>query len=553
MISGHYKSMNNMQSLSQSIRHLRLNHGIYLIIILFAVETAIPQEQIRQNGSLNIIMYNVDIEINDSTNFIKGSAGVKLLLLQDIDEIAIDLATKGSDGKGMVVDSVLKKGVPVEYRHEDNSLFFSAGENRTGDTLKYLIFYHGEPGDGLIISKNMYGDRTFFADNWPDRAHNWFPCADHPSDRALVDFTITAPSHYQVIATGLLQKRVNLPGKKTTHHWSSAVPVPTKVMVFAAAEFAVEFNGEINGIPYSNWVYPGNMEEGFGFFSVTPEVLDFFTNMIGPYPFEKMANVQSTTRYGGMENAGNIFYNEHTVANVKECRLTVVHEMAHQWFGNSVTETDWPHLWLSEGIATWLTDRYVEHNYGRQELNARLIKHRERIIEYTRTRLVPVVDFHPEKYTDLLNPNSYEKGSWILHMLRRKIGEDMLVGALVEFYDRYKLCNAGTDDFKKVLEEVSGRNLEEFFDDWLYSAGHPVLSLNTMSGNGRMTLEVVQMQQHKMAFTFPLDIRFVFHDGSSLDHTFDILFRRHEFIIDMDSEPAEILIDPDLWLLFEQR
>ena len=154
----------------------------------------------------------------------------------------------------------------------------------------------------------MYGNRTFFSDNWPNRAHNWFPCLDHPSKRSKVDFIITAPSHYQVIATGLKHRTVSLPGNRTTHYWTSAVPVPTKVMAFAAAEFAIDYNDDIDGFPYSNWVYPQNMEEGFYDFNVTPEIFRFFTSTIGPYPFEKIANVQSTTRYGGMENAGNIFY-----------------------------------------------------------------------------------------------------------------------------------------------------------------------------------------------------------------------------------------------------
>jgi aminopeptidase N len=152
----------------------------------------------------------------------------------------------------------------------------------------------------------------------------------------MVDFIITAPSHYQVIATGLRNRIINLPGKRTTHYWSSSVPIPTKVMVFAAAEFAREYQEDIDGIPYSNWVYPQNMEEGFYDFQVTPDIMRFFTSTIGPYPFEKIANVQSTTRYGGMENAGNIFYHESSITGNRTNKLTIVHEIAHQWFGNSV-------------------------------------------------------------------------------------------------------------------------------------------------------------------------------------------------------------------------
>jgi aminopeptidase N len=167
------------------------------------------------------------------------------------------------------------------------------------------------------------------------------------------------------------------------------------------------------------------------------------------------------------------------------------------------SETDWPHLWLSEGIATWLTDWYVEQNYGKTDFMQRLESHRNRIIDFSKTRLAPVVDMHTDDYTELLNPNTYEKGSWVLHMLRRKIGEDILIGGLVDYYNKFNMSHACTGAFMEVMEEVSGTDLEQFFDDWLYSAGHPVLSLNSRFGNNRLHLELIQTQQHKMAFTFP--------------------------------------------------
>jgi aminopeptidase N len=523
---------------------------LFAALFLFFFNFTSGRNNLQSRDFFDLFHYSVNIEINDTTDSVKGITGIDLLLKKPADTILLDLASVTTGKKGMVVDSIHKNGVRTAFIHEFNTLKLPSGANDLHDTINYRIYYHGIPISGLIISENMYGHRTFFADNWPNRAHNWFPSADHPSARATVDFTITAPSHYQVIATGLLQKKVNLPGKRTSHYWSSKVPVPTKIMVFGAAGFAVEYNGDINGIPYSNWVYPQNAEEGFSDFSVTPAILEFFSGMIGPYPFEKIANVQSTTRYGGMENAGNIFYNERAVTGDHSIKYTIVHEMAHQWFGNSVTESDWPHLWLSEGIATWLTNWYIEKNYGTERLNEVLVSQREKIIEFSRTEMVPVV-YHSENYSDLLNPNSYQKGSWVLHMLRRKIGEDVLVRGLVEFYDKFELTHADSDDFVKVMEDVSGKQLGDFFDDWLFSAGHPVLALNSSFSNGRLHLELIQTQQHKMAFSFPLDIRFVLADDTVHDHTFDIMFRRHEFILDLPFEPAEIILDPNTLLLFE--
>ena len=524
---------------------------LVIVLLLFSHDFSIAQDSPGNRDITGVIHYDIGIEINDTTDVIYGETGIKIILKRPAETAGLDLVSRGHEDRGMIVDSILINGVHADYIHESGILRFPVATRDPDDTITLRVFYHGIPADGLIISENMYGQRTFFADNWPNRAHNWFPSIDHPSERATVNFTITAPAHYQVIATGLLRKKISLPEKRTVHSWTSSIPIPTKIMAFGAAKFAVEYLDDINGLPYSNWVYPENSETGFNKFSVTEEIMDFFTGTIGPYPFEKIANVQSTTRYGGMENAGNIFYHERAVAGDQPLKYTIVHEMAHQWFGNSVTESDWPHLWLSEGIATWLTDYYIGQYHGDGKLRELLISHREKIIDYSRIRLVPVVDMHPEKYSDLLNPNSYQKGAWILHMLEKKIGEEVLIGGLVRFYERYKLSHAESDDFIKTMEEVSGRQLEQFFDDWLFSAGHPVLALNTTFGNGRINMELIQTQQHKMAFTFPLEIRFILEDGSEIDHTFDIMFRRHEFILDLPSEPSEIILDPNVSLLFE--
>ncbi len=531
------------------------NTGLYKILLLLSLlffsAPALTFQYEDRASSFDITRYEINIEVNDTTNRIQGVAGINISISGTAGEVVLDLIGGQGNGAGMTVDSVFKGGEPVSFTHADNRLALPAPAVDT--IVYYRIFYRGIAEDGLIISTNMHGDRTFFADNWPNRARHWFPGTDHPSSRAKVDFTVTAPSHYQVIATGILQKRVSLPGKRTAHYWSSGTAIPTKVMVFAAAPFAVEFAGYIDGIPYSNWVYPKNAPEGFKSFAATPDIIDYFTGLIAPYPFEKIANVQSTTRYGGMENAGNVFYHEKAIATGRDIEYLIVHELAHQWFGNSVSESDWAHLWLSEGLATWLTDWYYGRKHSMEKLHERMADHRTRVTEYANTRLAPVVDHHPDCLTDLLNPNTYQKGSWILHMLRREIGDETLLQGISEFYDTYKGGHACSENFKEIIEEVAGKDMDQFFDDWIYSAGHPILSLSSRFSDGRLTMELVQTQQHKMAFTFPLDVRFVFEDGSQQDHTFDIIFRRHEFVIDVPSEPTEIILDPDIWLLFEER
>ncbi len=527
----------------------------FLIIILSGLLRIPVWSQQSQNypGLAEIVKYRVNIEINDTTRYITGQASLDLTLVKPVNEIYLDLLSVKDDGSGLIVDSVLLNGLFTEHNHENNTLTLPAQLFDTTTIISYTIFYSGIAGNGLKIAETMHGEKFFFTDNWPDLAHTWLPCIDHPTGRAKVDLKITAPSHYQVIANGILKKKTNLPGKRTMHYWSSKMPVPLNSMGFAAAGFAVVYRENIDTINWSDWVYPQDSQNTLNSFSVTPQIINFFSDMIAPYPYEKVANIQAPVHNDWMENAGNLLYSETAVSSDSSVEYLIAHKIANQWFGNSVSPREWSHLWISKGISAWLTDWYIEQKHGYDEFSDRLLLHREEVIEFSKTRLAPLVDHHSDSHAMLLNPNTYYKGSWILHMLRRKIGTEQLVEGLVKFYDINKSGYADTEDFINVLEDISGKDLGQFSDDWIYSAGHPQLSLRSRFNNGRLMIELLQTQEHKMAFTFPLDIRFVFDDGSFHDNTFDIIFRRHEFIIDLPAEPTEIILDPNTWLLFEER
>ena len=523
---------------------------LLLILLLLFSHKMHSQAKLPELRAFNIERYVINLEINDSTDLIKGSTAIIARINTPIEEIVLDLASRDPGGMGLTVDSVLKNGQPADFTHRDNKLSLPVSDPDTGKT-EYTVFYHGKPANGLMISKNIYGDRTFFAVNRPNFAHYWFPCVDHPSMKACVDFIITAPSHYQVIADGLLKKRVSMPRNRTSHYWSSSVPVPVRDILFAAAGFAVDYPGYIDGVHHSSWVFPQNMDEGFKAFTVTPDILGYFSDLFGPFPFEKIANVQTPVKDPHLFNMEKYSPGQTNMFGDHPYEFLLVHDFARNWFGKSLTESDWPHIWLSEGIPAYLTDLYVEKHYGPGQFKDRLTGHRQSIIDYSKIRLAPVVDTHTGKLTDLINPNSHQKSAWVLHMLEKKTGREALLEILQEFYNAYSLSNASTDDLLLLAEKVTGIGLDEFADDWLYSAGHPQISLNTRYNNGRFMIELIQMQQHKMAFTFPVDIKLVFEDGSHNIYNFDIMFRRHEFVLDLPSEPLEIIIDPDVKLLFE--
>ena len=220
----------------------------------------------------------------------------------------------------MTVTAVAVNSSAIEFYQQDETLHIN-NTAKAGDTIHYTIIYEGVPADGLIIDKTKYGHRSFFGDNWPNRAHNWLPCVGQPADKASVDFIVTAPDHYQVIANGLKTEEISLPDQQKQTHWKETVALPTKVMVIGAADFAVNYAGDVDCIPVYSWVYPEDKKKGFYDYALAKDILPFFIEHVGPYAYRKLANVQSKTRFGGMENASAIFYFENSVQGNRKRKL----------------------------------------------------------------------------------------------------------------------------------------------------------------------------------------------------------------------------------------
>jgi len=498
---------------------------------------------------LDVLHYTFALQLNDDNNTIKGEASITIAFLQTPAAFDLDLYKKRTDGLGMTVSRVLEKGSPVSFLQEATTLhIYTAAQ--AGDTVTYTIHYAGIPADGLIIDKTQHGQRSFFGDNWPNRAHHWLPCIDHPADKASVDFIVTAPEHYQVVSNGVLVESSNLPGQMHRTHWQETVPLPTKVMTIGVAAFAVRLAGELPGIPVYSWVYPEDSSKGWYDYALAIRILPWFINKIGPYPYKKLANVQSKTRFGGMENAGAIFYAEHLVTGNRHSEALLAHEIAHQWFGNSATESSWPHIWLSEGMASFMTHQYLLETYGKDSLLQRMKEDRQAVIHWHRQRPAPVVDSSAgNDLFALLNDNSYKKGAWVLYMLQQQLG-DAFWPALRHYYANFAGKNAGTRDFQAAVEQSSGKDLDAFFQQWLYRSGHPVLqtSWNYLANQKAIRLTIVQRQDS--VYAFPLQVAVQTGAGVQVQ-TVKVAERTSSFLLPADSKTATIEIDPGVQLLFE--
>ena len=361
---------------------------------------------------------------------------------------------------------------------------------------------------------------------------------------------ITAPAKYRVISNGALVVERKLSGDKKLTHWKEILPLSTKIMAVGAARFAVKrFNNNTKGIPVSAWVYPQDSTKLFYDYAVAPSILQFFSNYIAPYPYNKLANVQSTTMFGGMENAGAIFYSEELVSGQRKSEATVAHEIVHQWFGDAASEKSFAHLWLSEGFATYLTNYYFEKTYSKDTAYKRMQNEKQKIIRFLKESRSAVVDSTTDLMS-LLNANSYEKGGWILHMLRQEVGDSAFRKILQTYYQQYKGSNADTRDFEAVAEKVSGRELTWCFDQWLYRPGIPVLKMVTKIQDKEFTLEV---KQDDAVYQFNLEVELIADDGGVSRERFLVKEKKSEFKVPIKTSAVRFTIDPDGKLLYRLK
>jgi aminopeptidase N len=513
--------------------------SFFLFILLFSLSA---KAQVP-GSAIDVQHYSFTINLNDADNVIKGQAAVTVKFLKNANSLAINLVKKNSTGNGMLVSSVKENDKDITFKQDTGAINIYAPQAQ-GSVHTYTITYEGIPADGLIISTNKFGHRTFFGDNWPNRAHHWLPCVDDPADKASVEYLVTAPDHYQVVANGLKLDETELPGHLKSTHWSETAQLPTKVMVIGVADFSVDHPGDVNGIPVYTYVFPENSTAGFKGYAVADEILPFYISKIGPYAYKKLANVQSKTIFGGMENAGAIFYFENSVG-YKGIEELMAHEIAHQWFGDAVSEKSFHHLWLSEGFATYLTNYYLESKYGADTLKKRMAADRIKVLEFEKKRLTPVVDTAVQSdYMQLLNANSYEKGSWVLHMLRRQLGDVVFWQGIRNYFAKYDGGNANTADLCRVMSQAWGNPLDAFFHQWLNTAGHPDLNIRWKynPATHRVNMQVSQKQANLYSLALQVSI-------NGKKYTVYIRNRVTNTTIPAGQNQPHIKIDPDVNLL----
>ncbi len=446
--------------------------------------------------------YIVNITLNDRLSEItSASARIDALIIKQTTVIDLDFGD-------LTTDKVILNSKSLPFTHKNGKLEVTLPEPaRPGTRLTLTVDYHGKPKDGLILTDDKDGKPAAVGDNWPNRVHHWIPTLDHPSAKATITFNITAPAREEVVANGRLDHVETSANGQRTWTFSEGVPIPPYCMVIAVGQFARLEPTEPAPTPLSYYVPHSDSPLAVKGFSPAGPSVQFFGETVAPYPYEKLALIVGATRFGGMENSSAIVFTSTLFNRASPAGMSktygvplnnvsvIAHEIAHQWFGDSVTESTWSDLWLSEGFATYFAGLFVQRYEGEEAFQQYMKQGAATVFAYEKKSRVPIFDRDTENLLDLLNPNNYQKGSWVLHMLRSNLGDKAFFRGIRNYYAAHKNSTASTEDLRSALEQASGRDLRTFFARWVYDSGHPQYELSwewLRNRELRLTLKQVQ-------------------------------------------------------------
>ena len=497
-----------------------------------AAQTIGPAAQFPYQPGVDVQHYDISLTLPPSGNAIRAIAQITARRARTVDTLRLDLV-------GLTVDAVSVNGRARSARTDSTTIAVPLSAN-DGQQVRVSVRYHGAPSDGLIIREDSSRGWSAFGDNWPNRARFWIPSVDHPSDKATVNWHVTAPSSMAIVANGsrvsrrvlsataahALELDATVTGGWAVSSFAMRQPIPTYLMVIGAAQMQETALGNTacgyaaNGkcVAQSVWTFSPETPTMPGNFREAGRIVETFSKLVGPFAYDRLTHVQSATRFGGMENATAIFYSDRAFRTNNVGVSLIAHETAHQWFGDAVTPQRWQDVWLSEGFATYFAALYTQRSRGDSAFLAEMRKIREQIIAAPEVATRPVVDtVGAGTPLTLLNTNSYQKGGFVLHMLRARLGDSAFFGALRAYQRQYRHRTATTDDLRRAFEQRSGQSLATFFSQWLHQPGWTDLSV-TWTWKADQSALMLRVQQGAQFAPRALPLELVVRDEAGRDH-----------------------------------
>ena len=501
--------------------------------------------------------YAVSLTLNDQlSEIVAAKARIDVAVLKKTSVIDLDFGDMKTIG--VTVDA--KR---AEFTHRNGKLEIKLAEfANAGTNIVIEVVYQGKPKDGLILTKDKDGQPSVVGDNWPNRVHHWIPSLDHPSAKATVTFNITAAAREEVVANGKLENVQTTANGSRTWTYSTGAAIPPYCMIIAVGQFARLEPSARTPAPLVYYVPNSDRPVAMKGFAPSIPSLELFNELIAPYPYEKLAMIVGATQFGGMENSSAIVFPSSLFGPKPSAKISrrfdipngtvsvIAHEIAHQWFGDSVTESTWSDLWLSEGFATYFAGIFIQRYEGEAAFQQYMRGAADTVFSYEKKKRMPIFDPDTEDLMALLNPNNYQKGAWVLHMLRSSLRDEAFFRGIRDYYHAHINGTAGTEDLRAALEKASGKDLKGFFRRWVYETGHPKYELS-WEWQQKRDLRLVLRQVHAGdAFLDPVPVLIRTEAGNR-----EILLKPtgKELVetIQLSASPTGIEIDPRNTILKE--
>lgn len=451
----------------------------------------------------------------------------------------------------------------VPFTRSDNYIIVTLNKKlKTDEEFAIKVEYSGQPktmGFDSFVFKEIYGNPVIYSLSEPNYGPTWWPSKDLPGDKATSSMHLKVPTGFKGVSNGLLTDTVTNGDGTTTFNWKTTYPIATYLISLVVTKFDMWQDtytslDSTTQMPLEYFAFPKDSAKSVADWKFTPEAIHFYASVYGEYPFlkEKYGMAEFGWTQGSMENQTLTSMGYLLITGTGSYDEIVVHELSHQWFGDAVSPKDWKNIWLNEGFATYSEALWEEHLRGKDAY----LNYMKRIDYGYFSGTVYAPDgfiFSPAIYATV-----YQKGGWVLHMLRGVLGDSTFFKAIREYFTRYEYKNAETKDFQNVVEEISGQKLQWFFDEWVYTgAGRPRYEYSwkfekfddpNAPETYNVYLQLKQVQDDRDVYQMPIRINIILENGTK-EFTMVNDQRSQLFLLTVNSKPKEVQIDKDGWIL----
>ncbi|MHC4390322.1 MAG: M1 family aminopeptidase [Planctomycetota bacterium] len=525
--------------------------------LLFAAD---PPLRFTPDRAIDITHVALELDVDLPGRRIEGEARIDaralIVPLEQVVLDAVDLDVR------QVTDQDGNK-LPFRVGGEKLTIDLAQPLAKRGAKFELTIAYAAQPRTGLHFFGPSSTEPDVPLQVWSQNetidARHWIPCIDHPEERQTTELAVTVPTGFTVVSNGKLVSRKPVAGKdRVRWHYSKGEPNHTIYLVMVAiGRFHTEAT-EWRGRRVAYHVPVEKKDDIARTFDQTVPMLDHFSELFGEYPWVKYEQVVvEQFAFGGMENTGATTLNERTLHDERahldySSEWLIAHELGHQWFGDLLTCRDWAHIWLNEGFATFCEAMWAEHRQGTDGYLTTLMRKQGSALRGGRG--TPLVRPRYHKPSDTFGGGTYPKGGWVLHMLRSELGDDDFFAGMRAYVERYRGKSVETDDFRRIMEEVSGRSLGRFFQQWTERAGHPVFEVKVGWLQDQRLLEVrVRQTQGGEPFAITLDVACQKADGERLVTPLALREGEARLLLPLAARPRFVTIDPEAKVLKEVK